>query len=40
MTGKLDVREAAKDLPDEAVAPEPAPVGDELSESEPEEVEA
>lgn len=40
VTGKLDVQEAAKDLPDEAV--EPAVVSDteELSESEPEEVEA
>ncbi len=40
VTGKLDVREAAKDLPDEAVEPEVVPDAEELSESEPEEVEA
>ena len=40
VTGKLDVREAAKDLPDEAVEPEVAPDAEDLSESEPEEVEA
>ncbi len=40
VTGKLDVREAAKDLPDETVAPEATPDAEELSESDPEEVEA
>lgn len=40
VTGKLDVREVVKDLPDEAVEPEVTPDAEELSESEPEEVEA
>jgi len=40
VTGKLDVREVARQLPEEVVKMEAAPDTEELSEPEPEEVEA
>jgi len=40
VTGKLDVREVASQLPEEAAEMEAAPDTEELSEPEPEEVEA
>jgi type I restriction enzyme S subunit len=40
VTGKLDVREVARQLPDETAEMKAAPDTDEFSEPEPEEVEA